>query len=137
MDKGWWFILTYADPEIVKDRLGSLYKSSDGPGEITDAMVTLAVNDADITIKSELRDEGITPPLDTADDIDELHSAANLFALSDLLDTAYEGTDGERPASAVTRETQAYRKLNKYINRPKTEEEETGPRIRCFVAGND
>lgn len=130
--------MTYGNTEAVKSRLGSLLKEEDGPGEITETMVIDAVNEADIRIKAELRNEGLTPPPDTAEDIDELKSAANLFARSDLLDTIYESTEGERSAAAKTFETRALDLIEKYINRPPSDDEaeERAPRIRSFVVGN-
>lgn len=128
--------MSYADTTIIQTRLGSLYKDNDGPGEITDAMITIAINDADTTIQSELKDNGITPPDDTDEDINDLKTAANLLTLSDLLDTAYEGVDGERAASARTFETRAYNLLDKYISRPTSEGTERRARLRSFVAGN-
>lgn len=128
--------MSYADPEIVQTRLGSLYKDTEGPGEITDDMITVAVNDADTIIKSELMDSGLTPPDDTSEGIDDLHTAANLLTLADLLDTAYEGTDGERSATAKTKENTAFKLISKYINRPSTDEDIRAPRMRSFVAGN-
>lgn len=130
--------MTYADPTKIIKKLGGLYKSDpDEPGEITDEDVTDAMNDAYITIRSELEDAGLTPPSDTAEKIDDLRTAEKLLALSDLLDTAYEGNDGNRAASAATFETRAYKLINNYINRPSTEGDERSPRIRSFVAGND
>lgn len=130
--------MTYSDPEKIIKKLGSLYKTDDGePGEITDEDIADAMNDAYITIKSELTDEGLTPPADDAEKIDDLRTAEKLLALSDLLDTYYQGTDGNRAASAGTFETRAYKLINNYINRPSTESDERSPRIRSFIAGTD
>ena len=129
--------MTYGDPEIVKQRLGSLYKSSaTEPGQLLEEDITLAVNDADTTIKSELRDAGLTPPDDTDSDIDDLKLAANLLARADCLDTVYESVEGERSAAARTFEKQAYNLIDKYINKPSTETDERAPRMRSFIAGN-
>lgn len=130
--------LTYADIEIVKTRLGSLYKPQGETGQLTEDMVIIAVNDADTNIKSQLRDEGLTPPADTDDDIDDLHTAANLYALRDLLDTAYQSTQGERNPESITKEKEADDYVQRYINRPPgSDEDKRSPRIRSFIVGND
>ncbi len=130
--------MTYADIEIVKTRLGSLYKPEGGTGQLTEDMVIIAVDDADTNIKSQLREEGLTPPLDNATDINDIKTAANLYALSDLLDTAYESTEGERNPESITKEKQADGYISRYINRPpESEDDERTPRFRSFIAGND
>lgn len=128
--------MTYADIEKVKTRLGSLYKPEDGTGTLTEDMVIIAVDDADTNIKSQLREARLTPPLDTDTDIDDIQTAANLYALSDLLDTAYESTDGERNPESVAKEQQADGYITRYINRPPVDDDERAPRMRSFVAGN-
>lgn len=129
--------MTYADVDIVKKRLGSLYKPEGGTGVLSEDMVIIAVDDADTNIKSQLREARLTPPLDTDTNIDDIQTAANLYALSDLLDTAYESTDGERNPESITKEQQADNYIQRYINRPpESADDERQPRCRSFVAGN-
>lgn len=118
--------MSYANLDIIKLRIGSLYKSEGSPtGQITDNQIIAIITTADTTVKSKLRKEGLTPPADTADDIDELKEASNLLAIADILDTVYESTEGNRSPSATAKETQAYELITSYLNRPEEEEKKT------------